>query len=185
MDKMLPTTKPQLKKDEAIRLLSSPELAWYKVKLLGIRGYYKSTLGDATKNDRNIYDDAMIIVSPDHYSTWNANTDPSKFQDNIAVLKAGGPYLYKIGMHGVSGPNPYEALRQASNVTVVRDGHGEFTDNPQSRFFIDIHRGGYHTTSSLGCQTIHPDQWPEFLKTVKAQMKTFNQDLIPYWLVEY
>jgi lysozyme len=182
---MLPGNKPQLKKEDAVRLLDTWDIKKYPVKLLGIRGYFKKTMGDPNKNDINIYDDAIFIVSANHYSSWNANTDPSRMIKDVAVLKPGGPYIYKVGLHGISGPNPYEALRQYGNVTVIRNGTVEVTDSPRNRFYIDIHRGGYNITSSLGCQTIHPDQWFDFLKTVKAQLKANNQDYIPYCLVEY
>lgn len=185
MTQMLPGNKPQMKKEDVQNVLNSFDVTKYPVKLLGIRGYFKKTMGDPSKNDTGIYDDAIFIISPDHFSSWNANTDPSRMIPNVAVLKPGGPYLYKVGLHGVSGPNPYMALRQYGNVTVIRNGSVNVTDSPANRFYIDIHRGGYGTTSSLGCQTIHPDQWDAFFATVKSNMKANQQDIIPYCLIEY
>lgn len=178
---MLPANKPQLKKQDALALLAklNPD---YKVKLLGIRGYFKKTMGDPNSNDFNLYDDAIFIVSDDHYSSWNANTDPSRHQKGVAVLKAGGPYLYKIGLHNIK--NPYKALRQYGRVTVLRDGRPD-TDTAAAPFYIDIHKGGYNTTSSLGCQTIHPDQWIDFLTNVETLMAKNRQQIIPYCLIEY
>lgn len=179
---MIPGNKPLLTREEAIKHLEPFKLEEYKVRLLGIRGYFKKTMGDAEKNDRGIYDDAIFIITPDDFWGFNANTDPSVARIGIAVLKAGGPYLYKIGMHNMK--NPYQALRQHGNVTVIRDGGKEVTDTPAARFYIDIHKGGYNTTSSLGCQTIHPLQWMDFLNKVKAELKQYNQDIIPYILIE-
>lgn len=179
---MLPDSKPKLTQAEALQLIAPFSLVEYPVKLLGIRGYYKKTMGNPVQNDRGIYDDAIFIISPDCFSSWNANTDPSIYKQGVAVLKPGGPYLYKIGMHNMK--NPYEALRQYGNVTVIRDGGGENTDSPANRFYVDIHKGGYNTTSSLGCQTIHPTQWIAFLAQVKDQIKRHGQDTIPYILVE-
>lgn len=198
MTQMLPGNKPQLKREDAVNFLAELKSS-YPINLVGVRGYFEKTMGDPSKNDRGMYDDAMFIVSPDHFSPWNANTDPSRYQPGIAVLKANAkrnpdgsisvlrpePYLYKVGLHGVSGPAPYEAFRQYGRVTVIRDGKGEETDTEKNPFFIDIHRGGYTTTSSLGCQTIHPDQWHEFFKTGKTEMKKLGQIIIPYWLVEF
>lgn len=181
---MLPAARPQLSKTDALRKLDTFSLEKYPVKILGIRGYYKKTMGDPAANDVGIYDDALFIVSASMFKSFNANTDPSRLVPNVAVLKAGGPYLYKIGLHGVSGPSPYIALRQHGNVTVIRNGKVEVTDSPGNRFYIDIHKGGYHTTSSLGCQTIHPDQWKEFLFTVQEQITKYGQTVIPYCLVE-
>jgi lysozyme len=182
MTNILPGNKPKLLRPDAEKLLASFAVSGYPVKLLGIRGYFKATMGDPKKNDIGIYDDAIFIVAPDHYSNFNANTDPSRALPHVAVLKPGGPYLYKIGMHNMK--HPYEALRQYGNVTVLREGH-EDTDSPENRFFIDIHKGGYGTTSSLGCQTIYPDQWPEFLSTVEKLIAANSQTIIPYCLVEY
>lgn len=173
-----------MSKADALRKLELFQLAKYPVKLLGIRGYYKSTMGDPSKNDIGIYDDALFIVSDSLFKSFNGNTDPSRLIKDVAVLKAGGPYLYTIGLHGISGPNPYKALRQYGNVTVIRNGSVEITDSPVNRFYINIHKGGITTTSSLGCQTIHPDQWTEFLKSVEDQLTKYNQTIIPYCLVE-
>jgi lysozyme len=183
MPQMLPSGKPQLKVEDAIKLLSSFDVAASHVKLLGIRGYFKQTMGDPSKNDIGIYDDAIFIVAPDNLLlSYNANTDPSRSFPGVAILKTGGPYLYKIGMHNMK--NPYKALRQFGRVTVTRDGKN-YTDTVTSPFYIDIHKGGYGTTSSLGCQTIHPDQWMDFLTNVERLLTANKQVVIPYCLIEY
>ncbi len=183
---MLPNGKPQLKIDDALKLLQSFAVDEYQVKLLGIRGYYKNTMGAPGKNDIGIYDDAIFILAPNKLMlSYNANTDPSRiYNAHTAVLKAGGPYIYKIGLHGISGPKPYRALRQHGRVTVLRNGK-EDTDTAAAPFYIDIHKGGYNTTSSLGCQTIHPDQWPDFFANTETLMDKNRQQFIPYCLVEY
>lgn len=139
------------------------------------------TMGAVGKNDRGIYDDAIFIDSPEMTASFNANTDPSVYRAGIAVLKANNVYLYKIGMHNMKAP--YEALRQFGRVTVIRDGGNEVTDTAKAPFYIDIHKGGYKTTSSLGCQTIHPTQWVSFLESVKSQIKKNGQSVIPYVLI--
>lgn len=185
MSIIVPEKRPRLTREEAVQLLARFQLEHYPVKLLGIRGYYKKTMGNPLVNDRGIYDDAIFIVSPEAYKPYNANTDPSVVRTGIAVLMVGKVYLYKIGQHGVSTPHAYEALRQYGNVTVVRDRGREATDGPDHRFWIDIHKGGYHTTSSIGCQTIYPEQWLEFLQAVKAQLTLYHQEIIPYALLEW
>lgn len=182
MSVITPASRPKLSREEAEKFLQAYDLVAYPVRLLGIRGYYQHSMGDPDRNDRNLYDDAIFILSPDAFCAFNANTDPSKYQPGIAVLKAGGPYLYKIGLHNMKAP--YEALRQYGRVTVIRDGGKEVRDTAASPFFIDIHKGGYSTTSSLGCQTIYPEQWTEFLLNVKTEIKKYSQSVIPYVIKE-
>jgi lysozyme len=56
-------------------------------------------------------------------------------------------------------------------------------------FGINIHRGGWNGTSSEGCQTIPPDQWPAFIATVTDQVKRlagagWRRETITYVLLE-
>lgn len=180
--KMIPSSTPKLLAEIAEQKLVACGLDPSKeICLLGIRGYYLDTMGDAGKNDRGIYDDAMFIVGPEIFVSFNANLDPSAFRKHIASLKA-GTWTYKLGIHGLSKAKAkqYEALVQGAKVTVARDGEADQT----GLFGINIHRGGYNTTSSLGCQTIYPAQWDSFIATVKAQLKKAGQKTIKYCLLE-
>lgn len=150
--------------------------------LLGLRGYYKTTMGDPAKNDRGIYDDAICLFCPTKMIAFNANVDPQGFRKGVAVLQPGS-YAYKIGIHGLSKPpaKRYQALVQASPVTIKRDG----ADGTETGFFgLNIHHGSYGSVSSLGCQTIFPSQWDEFIYVVKDQMKSAGQERISYVLKE-
>lgn len=149
------------------------------VVLVGIRGYYRDTMGTPGINDRGLYDDAIFIVSPEAYASFNANTDPSKYKKHIASLKA-GIWLYKKGKHNSPSGLSYPALRQAEPVTVIRDQEGEDT----GMFGINIHKGSKSSTSSLGCQTIFPTQWDEFLSLVYGEMSRFSQNRIKYILLD-
>lgn len=188
MAQAIPNSKPKMTKEDALKELSNyPSLIDFQVRVLGIRGYYKSTMGNPLKNDRGIYDDAMFIISPDMFASYNANTDPSINRAGIATLVAPQIVMYKVGTHGISGKNPREAFRQASfGIEVVRDGKDEiFKDSAQSPFWIDIHDGGQYTTSSEGCQTVCKPQWPSFKESLKDQLQRHNQKLFPYLLIEY
>lgn len=152
------------------------------VALIGIRGFREfADLGRPGRNDRGIYDDAIFLVGPSHFSAYNANTDPSIARPRVAVLKA-GLWRYKIGIHGLSRPaeQRYRALVQAAEVTVLRDEAGPDT----GWFGINIHRGSRGSTSSLGCQTIWPDQWTAFLAAVEDQLRRAGQKEIPYLLLQ-
>jgi len=148
-----------------------------QVYLVGIRGYYEDTMGKPGQNDRGIYDDAMFLVAPGEFYSFNANTDPSVVKKGVSMLKP-GIYPYRKGKHGLSKPGGgYPALRPATPgeaLPVVRDDVGESTG-----VAINIHRGSYNSTSSLGCQTIYPAQWDEFITAVYRLMgKTINYHLI-------
>ena len=179
MSKIVPSSRPKQERAESLKQLSKAGVR-DKVALIGVRGYYLNTMGKAGKNDRGIYDDAIILVAPEAHVAFNANVDPSVSRKHIANL-AEGVWLYKIGIHGLSrpvGPRRYKALVQAGPVTVIRDEEGPDT----GWFGINIHKGSYSTTSSIGCQTLYPDQWPSFIALVESQMKKHEQKTIPYLL---
>ncbi|QUS39568.1 hypothetical protein RPMA_12515 [Tardiphaga alba] len=175
---IVPKSLPQITRDALIAKVAGLKIS-QPVFLVGMRGYYLDTMGKPKVNDRGVYDDAMILVGPNHFSTYNANTDPSVFRKHIASLRP-GLWSYRLGIHGLSKPKAqqYQALVQADKVTVDRDGEGAET----GYFGINIHRGGVNTTSSLGCQTIVPAQWPAFIANVKDQLARAGQKTIPYAL---
>ena len=181
MSSILPKGKPQQKREESESILTKFSVS-DNVSLLGIRGYYLDTMGKKGENDRGLYDDAIFVISPDAYVSFNANTDPSIFRKGIATLKA-GVHRFKKGKHGLSKPGGgYPALRAANaneELLVTRDEEGDSLG-----IAINIHKGGYGTTSSLGCQTIYPDQWDAFINLVYAEMDRYKQKTIPYLLIE-
>ena len=178
---MLPAARPQQAKSKTQALLTKARVG-DEVALVGIRGYYRDTMGVPGENDRGIYDDAIFLVSPNAYATFNANTDPSVKRQGIAVLKP-GVHRYRKGKHGLSKPGGgYPALRPANpaeSLPVRRDGVGD-----SMGIAINIHRGGYRTTSSEGCQTIYPAQGEAFIALVYSEMDRAGQKTIPYLLVE-
>ena len=183
--KIVPATRPKQTREASMQMLRDAGVT-SPVALLGIRGYYRDSMGAAGRNDRGIYDDAIFVVSPTAYVAFNANTDPSSiYCKGLAVLMP-GVYYYRKGSHNGPRSKPYPALCQASAVTVIRDGVGERSDDPVKgvRFGINIHKGGHKTTSSLGCQTIYPAQWESFLALVYLEMARHNVKLVPYLLAE-
>lgn len=178
---MKPNSRPQAKKEDILKYIPDNILKQYKIILVGVRGYYLDSMGKPNQNDRGMYDDAIFIVSDDKFVSFNANTDPSRFSNGIALLNV-GVHLYKKGLHGISKKNPYPALRPATpneGLPVTRDGRGQGVG-----IAINIHKGSLTTTSSLGCQTLYPTQWKEFIDTVYLDMDKYDQKIIPYVLVE-
>lgn len=181
---ILPAARPKLIKDalmEKIKGFQFPE----KVFIVGIRGYYEDTMGKPGENDRGIYDDAIFLVGPGYYNSFNGNTDPSKYKALIGTL-APGLHYYKKGKHGISRPKPYvpyDAFRPATpdeTLPGTRDGQSGIV-----RIVCpNIHKGGENSTSSLACQTIPPSQWLEFQQNAYRMMDATDQVKIPYILIE-
>ena len=95
----------------------------------------------------------------------------------MAVLNKGA-WNYKCGLHR----GKYKAFRQAAKVTVTRDGDPPYED--EGYFGINIHSGGWETTSSAGCQTVPPDQWTAFRTTLEFELKNNNQKVFKYLLFD-
>lgn len=155
------------------------------VAILAVRGYYLDTMGKEGENDRGVYDDAMFVIDPSDVYSFNGNTDPGRFGRGIAKLKSRQAVRYRPGLHGFSRKDgPYPAFRQDSDCTVTRDETGDDTDDANHRFWINLHRGGVTTTSSLGCQTVPPHQWNEFKTLVDRLLKKHGQDTFYYLLID-
>lgn len=171
---LLPQEKPKITDDLRIKLEAIYKRQTDKVCIIGLRGFY-----NPGNNQRAIYDDAIFIVSPGIIDSFNGNCDPGAYRERIANLIP-GCWRYKLGIHGLSKPKflQYQALVQAKTVTVKRDKQGLDT----GWFGINIHKGGYASVSSLGCQTIHPRQWSEFIDKVKHSMHIYAQKEINYIL---
>lgn len=179
---IVPTSVPQIKLPELLKRVGKLRPDGFPVFLVGVRGYYLDTMGAPGKNDRGIYDDAIVLVSPSAYMTVNANCDPSVFRPGIASLVP-GLHWYKKGYHGISHPGGgYPAFRPASSdesVPVTRDGQPGVSKG----IAINIHRGSLKSTSSLGCQTVYPPQWAAFQSTVYAELDRNAQKRLPYILL--
>jgi len=204
---ILPPAKPKATREDILaHCQATNHPITGPITVVSFRGYYARTMGATKGNDRGIYDDALFIIGPNTFAAFNGNNDPSVARDNVATLQP-GRYLYQPGIHGLSRPaaQQYPAFVQAGPVIVCRDGtertpagheddslgyclgNSLWTDAkwwPNDRFAINIHRGGNSTTSSLGCQTLPPDQWDAFhsllmLELKRAGAKTFDLVVVP------
>ena len=173
----LPSARPRLTLALALSRVAVP-VNLGEVTVLGFRGYYHV---DEDDNERGKYDDAVAIVGPEHWSTYNYNTDPSAHRQGIATLTA-GDWRYKPGIHGLSKPkaHQYAAFVQAGPVQVRRDQGA----TESGYFGINIHRGGATGTSSLGCQTLPPAQWDAFRTTLLDQLRRAGQKTFRYLLTD-
>ncbi|MEO5913791.1 MAG: hypothetical protein ABIS50_06135 [Luteolibacter sp.] len=197
----VPKSKPQLDRAGLAKKLEEFKIdrATYPLVVVGIRGYYKDTMGKPGVNDRGIYDDAIFIDSDVTFASFNGNTDPSKFRPGsgfgtnkgIAKLKSGiCYYAHKLDFHGSKVFGPYRAICQRNGkVTVQRDAKDGTSYEETGMFGINIHKGSYNGTSSEGCQTLHPDQWDGFIAMAMDLAKRYygakwDKQTIPYILIE-
>ena len=171
---IIPNSRPQRSLDEIKKILTDSGVT-EQVALVGVRGYYRDSMGKVGVNDRGIYDDAMFVVSPEAFVSFNANCDPSIYKSGIASLKANVYQCVKWRHKG-----KYAALQIVRDV-VVRDGK---SDEEVGRHGLNLHKGGFHNTYSEGCQTIYPSQYDEFIKLVYSEMNRHKQSTISYVLVE-
>lgn len=168
-------TKPQITRTEAEEIIKANRVS-DRVILIGIRGYYLDTFGRRGENDRGVYDDAILLISPRRFETFRANTDPSIYRKGIATMKTGVHRYYK-GKH----KNRYWALRLVGEqVPVTRDGES----GDRVGIALNIHQGGWRTTGSEGCQTLMPNDWDDFIELVYDEMDFYGQTTIPYVLIE-
>lgn len=155
------------------------------VYVLAVRGYYTDTMGKKGINDRGLFDDAIFVVEPDAVHNFNGNTDPSRGKPGMAELMAPQVIRYKPGKHGISGSSPYDAFRQDSPCTVIRDGTGKDNDaNKPDYFWINLHRGRPNSTSSAGCQTVPRHQWEEFKLLLYSLLDEYGQENFCYLIVD-
>lgn len=173
----------RLSQAEAEQYVKQYSKAYHEpIKVIAIRGYYKNSMGEPDKNDRGIYDDAMVVIGPNYYQTFNANTDPSRYQKGIGMILPGW-HLYKPGKHGISGPRPYAAFRPATadeSVPGLRDGQFGI----KKIITPNIHSGGEQNVNSAACQTVKKSQWLEFQPTIYKMLAMEGQKYLPYLLRE-
>lgn len=203
MSTLLPPARPRITSAEVESLLQPFGIyrEQHPLVVMGHRGYYNRMGGPG--NNRGLYDDAISLVTPNLTATFNGNTDPTaEDRTGLASLKPGLYHAYRFDTHG--GSIPHLALCQrAGTVVVKRDNTEHFDEGVQhgkygkhlgggyweGHFGINIHRGGNSTTSSLGCQTIPPEQWGSFIASATGEAKRLFGDkwrktTIPYVLVE-
>jgi hypothetical protein len=147
---------PRITHDEVVSILKANGCDLTKCCWLSIRGYYLDSMGVEGQNDRNQWDDAWCLYSPQHgVVTYQANTDPTGYRAGSGTGSnkgraslATGVWLYGAGLH-----KGRPAFRQCAQVLVKRDKIGGGTYDHWGVHAINIHDAKGASTSSEGCQT--------------------------------
>jgi len=157
---------PQLDERSLRAILDANGIDQERVAVIAARGYWLDTYGRKGENDRRFYDDAHFVVAPDLIARFAGNTDPNGWRPGrgsgaekgmLSLLP--GIYYYGTGRH-----KGQPAFRGCGGLwTVQRDGDPPYLDT--GNFAANWHCGGgteesYGRTSSEGCQTTPPAQWP-------------------------
>ena len=122
-------------------------------------------------NNIGVYDDRFYHSINGDVKSYTGNVDPSKQRTRMATLARMQVFHWKPGIHGLSkpaGPRRYPAFVQAEAVIVNRFNVGA----DKGLFGINHHKGGVNGTSSLGCQTYHPNDWAEARERLYAALGT-------------
>lgn len=157
---------PRLREAAVRDILDANKVPQGIVSIVAIRGYYLNSMGRPGRNDRRIYDDAMFVCSPSGVIAFQANTDPNGYRKGYGYGSKKGMACLKKGIHRYAiGPHKGRAaFRQAEPFTVIRDGNPPYPH--KGWHAINLHSGGWTSTSSLGCQTIPRAIWSTFRKLV-------------------
>lgn len=170
------------------------------VRILAVRAYYRDSIGRVGLNETGVYDDAMFLCAPGIFRAVNANADPSNLGWNPGVGKPyamlqPGLWYFRRGAH----KGKKLALRQctdeeASEHGIPNDGEFKvmrmFGENDARNyketgyFAINVHSGGYTSTSSWGCLTIPPEDYPDFMTQVWDSSIKCRQSRIPVLLID-
>lgn len=190
---VIPAARPNLTREAVEAHLSAQtkiDFDKYPLYWVGIRGYYKKSIGDPERNDYGVYDDAAFLFGENHFSAYNANTDPAKVlrgsasKKGTAVLVPDLYFVHMLDLHKGS----YPALCQrAGNVSVWRYKADGTRWKDTGSFGINGHCGGRSSTNSEGCQTIVPIQYAEWIGNVFDHIgsRGWNGVVVPYLLIEY
>lgn len=147
--------------DEKNVAVLQPGVYRYQPGLHGISHLRTDTAGAIVPEDRVIYDWLIAHKGKDYLKTVLDE------QGHVRLL-------------------PYWAFRQAGPVKIHRIGAASPVMDgwPNSPAWIDIHRGGYNLTSSLGCQTDEPQYFDNFRTTGFSELEKYNQPGVWYILVQ-
>ena len=153
---------PRLATKTVREILAANRVDESRVAMVAIRGYYLDSMGRPGGNDRGIWDDAMFVVWPDGIARFQGNTDPSGYRKGQGTGRSKGMAVLKPGIHryGKGKHKGRLAFRQCEPFTVVRDGDPPYEHKEWHG--INLHSGGYTSTSSLGCQTLTAKTWSTF-----------------------
>ncbi|HEY8560527.1 MAG TPA: hypothetical protein VIL74_09130 [Pyrinomonadaceae bacterium] len=154
--------------------------------VVGVRGYFLNSVGKPGENDLNLWDDAILVYYDSVLvKTFNANTDPSKHNQKLAMLDA-GLYEFYQGTHK-ERIKAFRAYPEGVELPCKRQQFdGSWVKSKCSA--INIHDGAFNDTWSAGCQTVINQtphkQFDEFRDLVYDLMDANKMKTFKYLLLE-
>lgn len=176
----------------------------YDLNIIGIRS--KTSKSDS-------FDDEIHVLyklrDSWQHESFAATTDPGKHwllnPMNVkgTIIMVPGQYrsVYQLGIHGINGSDPHEALRQIGKIAYVRDNNRDnkldfdlYKDS--KNIFWDIAYTNIHRASRLktvlgvgmysaGCQVIQkPSDFDRFMYLCKQQKRYGHGDKFTYTLLD-
>lgn len=137
--------------------------------VVAVRGFDLDE-GVSGQNDRRIWDDRMFVITPNEIRSFEANTDPNGFRKGYGTGSNKGMACLKKGVwfFGKGNHKGTPAFRQCCPFTVTRDGSPNYDHTGWHA--INLHSGGQTSTSSLGCQTLKPNDFIAFRSFVYSML---------------
>lgn len=193
MTSIVPAARPEIVRATAIEW-ARQEGCTDDFFVLGRGGYFRRSMS-TDEQGRGVYDDAIVVVTPDVFLTFNGNCNPCKGEIGMATLQD-GVWPMKRVIHHPNTPKAYPCWGQAGPVVVKRDGtedvekgfrhpkYGECLGGGlwRGNFAIQLHSGFLYETGSEGCQTVYKPQWNECDLAIMTEMRARRLETFSYVL---
>lgn len=83
MSKIIPPNRPRIGRADAEKIAYAYSVQYEPLLLLGIEGYYEDSMGKPDVNDRGIYDDCLVLLTPEAGSEWETRGKPRGFDGDL------------------------------------------------------------------------------------------------------
>jgi peptidoglycan hydrolase-like protein with peptidoglycan-binding domain len=168
--------------------------------VLGIRGLSRDGQAHDTTSARR-YDDTMVVLTPDgrvrelrgatHPGQNNSTASPDVTGDgvgDVGMIKPGNYQVVPNGPHGGNASYHVRTMEGSGSLPGWRDTNhdGRFSDGERAASDqrgdrltgVLFHPGGSTAPSSIGCQTMDPQTYQQFVDAIGGPRARFNYTLV-------